>query len=238
MNLQAQKPPGEAAIDQATMQSVAPDVASSQGKGKLFEKAVNAHQAKTQLDAILGAVADHIGATVNSRVKDQDTAAKKIAQKRMQGRDYDIEDVNDMLGARLTMPSEKNFPKAKSAMEKLAGAGVFKINKQQQVEDGTYKAYHFDVTLFNGTKAEIQLHTTKSEAEAVTNHSLRATAGENPGGVEEKLRNKQASIIKSMPNAQANAVSQTVQQLMKQNKNQPIDPRITAQILQQAQGAR
>src|ERR1039457_6999186 len=117
---------GEAAIDQATMQKVAPDVVSQEGKGQLFQKAVEAHQAKKQLDAILGAVADHIGATLNSRVKDQETAAKKIAQKRMQGRDYKIEDINDMLGARLTMPSERSFPKAKAAMQKLADAGVFK----------------------------------------------------------------------------------------------------------------
>jgi ppGpp synthetase/RelA/SpoT-type nucleotidyltranferase len=232
---QSQIPEGQ--VSPQMQQQVAPDVASQQGQQALFQKAVHANVAKKQLDAVMEAVASHLGATTNSRVKNIETASKKIAQKRMQpGRgDYGIEDLNDMLGARLVVKSDKDIPKAKQAIEKLASAGVFDINKQQQVKQGSYNAYHFDVTLSNGTKAELQVHTPQSEAEASVNHSLRSEHGEKPNDpAVTQLKDKQAAIAKSLPNDKAKAVTGAIQQMMQQQGGQ-VAPQQSAQLLAQAQ---
>ena len=230
---QSQIPEGQ--VSPQMQQQVAPDVASQQGQQALFQKAVHANVAKKQLDAVMEAVASHLGATTNSRVKNIETASKKIAQKRMQpGRgDYGIEDLNDMLGARLVVKSDKDIPKAKQAIEKLASAGVFDINKQQQVKQGSYNAYHFDVTLSNGTKAELQVHTKKSELEAISNHTLRSEFGENPQDkAVELLKNKQADMINKIPSDKIASITQALKGIEQQNGK--IDPMQSAQAIASA----
>lgn len=222
----------EGQISPQTLQQVAPDVASPSGQQQLFTKAVKAHVAKKQLDAIMQAVATHLGATTNSRVKNIETASNKIVQKRLQGRnEYNIDSVNDMLGTRIILKNKGDFPKAKQVLEKLADAGVFTINKQQPVKKGSYDAYHMDVTMGNGTDAEIQLHTPQSEAEAMVNHSMRSQYGEKPNDPNvEALKEKQAGIVKTMPNDKAKAVTDALQQMMQQQKGQVL-PQQSAQLL-------
>lgn len=236
MQPQSQNPSsiGEAAITPQTMQQVAPDVQSPQGQQQLFQKAVGANVAKKQLDAVLGAVAAHLGATSSTRVKNIETASQKIAQKRLQGRDYGVSDINDMLGGRIVVKNDKDIPKAKQAMQKLSEAGVFAIMKEQHVKQGTYDGYHYDVKLSNGQPAEVQIHTPQSEAEAVVNHSLRAVHGEKPQDkVVEQMRDKQAQVVKSFPNEKANAVTQIIQGLAKQQKGL-VTPQQSAAVLSQA----
>lgn len=233
-----QQVPGEAAIPQQVQQQVAPDAAGAQGQAQLFQKAISAHVAKKQLDAVLQAVSDKIGATMSTRVKQIETATAKVAQKKLEGQDYGVNDINDMLGGRIVVKNEADIAKAKKALDKLGEAGIYTINKKESVKKGTYGAFHYDVTMNNGLQAEIQIHTPQSEAEAVTNHDLRAVHGENPSFEAVKtLRNKQADIISSLPNDKAQAITQAVQGLRTQNKNQPLPPQLTASLLAQAQGS-
>lgn len=224
---------GENQVSSQIMQQVASDVASPQGQKQLFRKAVGANIAKQQLDAVMQVISSHLGATTTSRVKNIETAGKKIAQKRLQGRDYGIEDINDMLGSRLVVKNIGDINKAKKSIQTLSKAGVFDIEKEQQVKQGTYGAYHYDVKFSNGTKAEIQIHTPQSEAEAVINHSLRAVHGENPENkAVEVLRNKQARVAKDLPNKKAQEVTQAISSMMK-HQDGLVSPIQSAQVLSQ-----
>ena len=222
---------GEAQITPQLTATVAPDVATPQGQNQLVAKAVAANQIKVMLDKALEMASKAVGGTFSSRVKDLDTAQKKIVQKRLQGRDYGVSDVNDMLGGRITVNSKGDFGAAKKEIEKMADTGMFKIKKAEPVKQGNYEAFHFDVTMPNGLGAELQIHTHQSEAEAVANHDMRAIHGENPPKQVKKLVDTQAGIIKDLPNPKARAVADALQTLHKQNDNKPIDTKITASII-------
>lgn len=222
---------GEAMLTPQVLQHIAPDVVHPDGQKKLFEKAVSAHVAKKKLDAIMQAVSGSIGADSSSRVKDINTAAQKIGQKRLQGRDYKIEDIGDMLGGRITVDNEKKMSQAKQSMRKLSDAGIFDIKKEENIKRGTYQATHYDVILSNGTKAEVQLHFPQTELEALSNHTLRAEHGEKPTDKAIiALRDKQAAIAHSLPNDKAKVASQAMQSLMKQ-QNGKVSPIQSAQLL-------
>ena len=225
---------GEAAITPQTEQAVAPDVSSQQGQSQLFQKAVQANQAKPIFDTLLKKIATKLGGESSTRVKSIETAAAKIAQKRLQGRDYGIPDINDMLGGRIIIKNKDDFSQAKSAIKAAAKQGSFKINEAEPVKQGTYRAFHYDVTLPNGVGAEIQIHTPHSASEAVVNHDLRAVHGEKPESpAVTTLRELQAKLIDKLPGDKAVALSKIVQDLRKQNNNKPIDPRVTAALIKQ-----
>lgn len=58
---------------------------------------------------------------------------------------------------------------------------------------------------------QMPVHTAQSEAEAVSNHSLRAVWGEKPNNkAVEALKEKQAAIATSLPNDKARAVTQAL----------------------------
>lgn len=226
---------GESVINPQVQQQVAPDVVSPQGKQQLFNKLATATVNKKGLDQIFGAIANKYGGTFSSRVKSPQTVVQKIAQKRIQGRDYNTSDVNDLYGARL-ITEKKNFPKIIKDIEKVSSVLGFDINKNEDASHGTYKGWHIDMQDPQGGKFEIQLHTPQSEAEAVVNHSLRSQYGEEPDNpAVEQLRNKQAAIVNQLPDQKARAISEGVKQLGKQNGGQPIDPRVIASTLAQQQ---
>lgn len=224
---------GESQVNPQMMGQVAPDVISPQGGQQMFQKMAKATLDKKGLDAVFKAIAEKYNGDFASRIKNPETVAQKIVQKRLQGREYGIDNVNDLYGARLII-KKKDFSKAVKDIEKVASALDFKINKNEDASHGTYEGYHVDMQDKNGGKFEVQLHTPHSEAESVINHSLRSMYGENPAPEVEKLRNKQAQIVKTLPNDKARQLSETVKQLGQQTQG-PIPPQITAQLLQSQQ---
>lgn len=222
---------GEAQVTPPVMGQVAPDVLSQEGKQQLYQKMAKATLDKKGLDMVFGAIAKKYDGDFVSRIKDPKTVVQKIVQKRLQGRDYKLEHVNDLYGGRLIM-SKKDFPKAVKDIQKVAEALDFKINKNEDASHGTYEGYHVDMEDKQGGKFEVQLHTPQSESESVVNHSLRSSFGENPPEAVEALRNQQAEIAHSLPDDKARAISETVKGLAKNNGGQPLDPRIIAQLLQ------
>lgn len=226
---------GEATIPQSVISQVAPDVASPQGQQQLFQKAVGANQTKPIFDSLLKKIATSLGATTSSRIKNIETAAAKVAQKRLQGRRYDSGDINDILGARIVLKSKKDLSKAKDAIDSLEDKGILSIDKQEPVKNDTYSAYHIDGK-FNNTPVEIQIMDKKEEAESLINHSLRALYGEKPENKDvKKLRDAQANIVKKLPDSKLSAVSEAMKSLGKQVKGQPLGPHITARVLSSVQ---
>ncbi len=230
-----QQPPAEEQVTPQMAQQVAPDVVSDHGQQQLSQKIAQAHQAKQHLDAIFEAIANHVGAHESySRVKDQDTATKKIVTKRMEGRDYGLDDLNDLAGFRIIIKSNSQIPKVLNAIDKLDKMGVIDVKKKEKVKEGTYSATHIDGA-FNGTKFELQVMSPSQEAESLVNHSIRSVAGQEPGGALEQLRDKQAQVANALPDDKARVASGAVRQAMQMTQNQPLPPQLTASILNQAQ---
>lgn len=230
-----QNPPGEEQITPQTAQQVAPDIVSDQGQQQLLAKTIAAHRIKNMLDTAFDLAAKHIpGATFNSRIKNMDVAQKKIVQKRMQGRDYDIDSLNDIYGGRFTVEHESDFKKVKKELSDMENIGLFKIGKQETVKTGNYEAFHTDIIAPDGTRGEIQIHLPQSEASSVATHDLRALYGEKPPPLIKKLVDTQANITENLPSNKARAVTQALQSLHKQNNDKPLPLPLTASIVNQA----
>ncbi len=206
---------------------------SEQGKQQLASKLTKTIEKKDFLDFILKGIAEKVGAEFSSRIKNPQTVIQKIATKRLAGRKYGLDDINDAYGGRFIIKHSSDVSKVKEMLKKAAELGVFKIGKAEDRRDETYHAYHLDITTKDGVRGEIQIMSAKEELEAVANHSLRAVHGENPPPEVKNLRNKQAELAKTISNSKAHAAAQAIQQISKQNNDKPIDPRITASILSQ-----
>lgn len=220
----------EESVTSQVAQQVAPDVTPQ----ALQAKQVGANKIKNVLDQALGMAAKKLGGTFSSRVKDADTMQKKIVTKRLAGRDYNLEDLNDAWGGRLVV-DKSDIGKAKSEIKDMEKSGLFKIKKQEDVSTGTYHAFHTDIITPDGNKGEIQIMQPQERAESLLNHSIRAMAGEKPNPALKAVVEAQASIAKKLPNDKASQMSDVLEQLMKQNQNNPLPPTITAQVAQQAQ---
>lgn len=225
---------GESQITPQMQQQITPDVVSPQGKQQLMQHLGAATQEKPMLDTILKNLASKIGADFSSRVKNPQTVVQKIAQKRLQGRDYNVQDVNDAYGARIVINNAKQLAQAKEGLQHLAKAGAINILKSQDVTSDTYHAYHFDIQTPKGTRGEVQLMTPKEELESLANHSLRSVYGEDQPDHVQTLRDTQASLAKNISNAKAKQLSEPIKHLSSQTNGQPIDPRIIASIMQHA----
>lgn len=227
--------PGEASITPQQVSQVAPDTQGQQGQAEMLQKLVGAHTMKNMLDNAFKLAAKATGADFSSRVKDPDTIEKKIVQKRLEHREYDIDDIRDSYGGRFTVMDKKDIPKVKEQIGAMADAKLFKILKEEKRQDGTYSAYHYDIKTIDGHSGEVQIHTAQSALESVANHDIRAVHGENPQNeAVNRLKEKQASLAHSMPPQKALAVTQMLQGVHKQNGNKPVNPQITAAILAQA----
>lgn len=221
---------GESQVTPQMMQQVAPDVMGQQGGQQMFQKMAKATLDKKGLDSVFQAIAEKYHGDFTSRVKDPKTVAQKIVQKRLQGREYGVDNVNDLYGARIIIKKDE-FSKALKDITKVAKKLNLKIEKSEDASHGTYEGYHVDMKDKQGGKFEVQLHTPHSEAESVVNHSLRSVFGEDQKGPVDKLRKEQAKVVKKLPDEKARAISETIKQMGKQTQG-PLDPRITAQLLQ------
>ena len=224
----------ENSVTPQVQSQVTPDLVSEQGKQQLAAKLSKTIEKKDFLDYILKGIAEKAGAEFSSRVKNPETVIQKIATKRIAGRDYNLEDVNDGYGARFIIKSSSDMASIKKMLAKAEELGVFKIGKQEQVTQATYSGFHSDITTPDGVKGEIQIQTPQQELEGVANHSLRAVFGEKPPEEVKALRDTQAELAKKISGNKAHEAAQTIQAIGKQNNDKPLDPRISAAILNHA----
>lgn len=220
----------EEQITPELLKKVTPDIS----RRELMTKAVAANKIKDLLDKALAMASNAIGGTFSTRVKNVDTAHRKIAQKRLQGRDYAVKDLGDMLGGRLIVNGPKDYKKGVEQIKEMEKQGIFTIKKQEKVRTGSYDAEHFDVVMPNGLRAELQLHTKQSEAESLANHQIRAEFGEKPEGIVKALRDKQANIVEDLHPDRAKALSHAIATLTKQSTNEKIPHTTMAGLVKQA----
>ncbi len=226
----------EEQVNPQTMQQVAPDVVSPQGQQELQARRIAAGRVKGVLDTAFQMAAKTVNGSSSSRIKDFDTAIKKLVQKRLSGRkDYDMSDINDLAGFRITINKQSDLKPVLKEIKDMQSAGLFKILKSEPVTTGTYTAHHVDFITSDNVKGELQIMTPQQKATSMVNHSLRSQFGENPPPAVKKLQDAQASLTNKASNPKAEAISKSLEQLMKQNNNNPLHPVLTAAIAQQAQ---
>lgn len=222
---------GEQQIHPQLLQKVAPDVVSTEGQQKLQSKQLAAQRLQGVLDKALQIASTRLGGDASTRIKDTDTAMKKVGQKRLEGRaDYSIDDLRDLLGGRLVVDKDK-IPQAKEEIGHMQKAGLFTIKKEEQRNVGDYQAYHYDVKMPDGTMAELQIHTKKSEASSIANHDIRANFGDKPPKEWQQIQEKQAAMIDNMSGEKAKALTQALQSLHKMSDNKPIPAVLTAAVI-------
>jgi ppGpp synthetase/RelA/SpoT-type nucleotidyltranferase len=222
---------GEAAVTPPVQQQATPDLVAPQGQQAIAGKIAQTTKKKELLDYILKGIADKVGAEFSSRVKNPETVVQKVATKRMEGRDYNLDDVNDVYGGRFIIKNPDQVAPIKKMLEKASELGIFKIGKQEERTQATYHAFHTDIVTPDGVKGEIQIMTGKEELEAVANHSLRAVHGENPPPEVKELRDKQAELASKIPHGEAHAKAQQIQQVAKLIGDKPVNPVVTAGVL-------
>lgn len=224
---------GESQIGTQQMQQTTPDMMTPQGGQQLFSHLAKATLQKEKLDFILKGIADKVNAGFSSRIKNPQTVVQKIAQKRLQGRKYDVQDVNDPYGARIVVKDEKQFPEVKKYLQKASDIGLFKIHKSEMVDSDYHKAWHMDFSTSDGTRGEIQILTPQEEANSMVNHDLRSTFGEKLEGPVKKLADMQKEKVSKLPDNKAAALSKAIGKIHQATvgSGQPLPPQVNAQAL-------
>ena len=221
----------EAQVTPPVQQQVTPDLVNEQGQQQLAGKIAQTTEKKDFLDYILKGIAEKAGADFSSRVKNPETVVQKVATKRLAGRKYGLDDVNDVYGGRFIIKNSSEVNSIKKMLKTAEELGVFKIGKTEERTQATYHAHHLDITTPDGVKGEIQIMTPQEELEAVANHSLRSVHGEKPPEDVAQLRDKQAELAKKLSNSKAHEKAQQIQDVAKQLGDKPLSPQIPASIL-------
>lgn len=224
-------PPPEAQITPPVQQTVTPDLVSEQGKQQLHGTLASTIEKKKFLDFIMKGIADNAKAEFTSRVKNPETVIQKIATKRMAGRKYNLDDVNDNYGGRFVIKDKADGEKIKKMLDKAEELGLFKIGKKEERTQATYKAYHMDIETPDKIKGEIQIMTHPQVAEAVVNHDLRSLHGEKPSPEVAKLRNMQAKIAGSLSNKKVDQLVENIVNVHKQVGDKPLPAAVNAGML-------
>lgn len=217
----------EKSLTDTQMQQYGKDLQTPQAQAQLQQHLGVAQQVKPVLDNDFQQLAQANGAEFSSRIKTPDTALQKIVLKRSQGRDYGIQDINDSYGGRITIADSSQLPTVLSQIQQLANKGNFEVLGGEPVQKDTYNAYHIDIqtpdqqvgdTTIPGARGEIQVMLPQEKAESLANHGIRAEYGENPPPQVEAIKDKNADIVNSLPEEDAEALSK---QMEAQNEADP-----------------
>lgn len=206
---------GEQSMSPQELNALVPDLVSPKGQALVQSMLGRAQQIQPELDNTFKLTAMQNGLDpvkdYESRVKNADTLVKKVAVHRQGGKGgYRMNNVNDMYGGRFIADTPEQKAKIIDALHELHSNNFLKLDKEEQVDHGTYHAYHMDFSK-NGVKGEIQIHDPHSLFEAVVNHDIRAQYGENPPGKLGELKEKASEIGYKMPADQAQSTAQQIQ---------------------------
>lgn len=226
--------PGEQAIPPQTVAQVAPDVAGPQGQQKLQQSLQVIQQAKPKLDQFFQRIGKQVGVDVSTRIKSQDAITRKVAQKRLSGRDYHPVDINDAYGARFIANTPQQKQAVISKIEDAQKQGLVHIISQKEMDEdqGTYKAYHTDLAIpiaqGQTVRIEVQIMDQHMDAKAVASHDVHAQFGEKPPPEAQDQVKMQNKIIDTLPKIKAKGLASKLVQVHKANNDKPINPAITA----------
>lgn len=179
------------------------DLLTPEGQQGLINATQQATQSQPALHSVLDAVAQETKGQAYSGVKNPESAATKIVEKRTGGEaNYGINDVNDNLRGSVVVPDRSHVANAVSSLETKLKAQGYTVNK---VEDffkspskNNYQGVHIDVTDANGQKSEIQVHTNESFAQSQLTHDFYSTFNEDiPKEIKPQLKAIQDYISKA-----------------------------------------
>ena len=214
-------------VQQAQQIAQSPQPSQGQSPDLLSSKLAGTMVQKNFLDFLLTKIAQKAGGEFTSRVKNPDTVVQKIAKKQANGRKYDLNDVNDLYGARIVVDTDK-FPEVTKMIDKAGDLGVFDIKKTEVVSDGSHQAHHIDFDS-NGVKGEIQIMNAKDELKSVAEHPMYAAIGEKLPKEMKDISVAQAGVIQGMSDDEAHKKALLIQQATQNKKT--VDPRLIAGIL-------
>lgn len=231
------KAKGELQISDSDIKKHAPDLITKGAQIASDLKIV--HTIKPQLDQMMTKIAQSTGTTMSNRVKDPKQIVRKVVQKRMESRNYQLSDINDLVGYRFTTNNESEIPQVKKAIEQAAKNGALVIIDQQERDEENYHAYHYDVGFpiaHNKTiRGEIQIMDANSEAQAAVSHDAHFIYGEKPPQqVQEKL-DKQNKVVQTLPPIKAKQVAKTLINEHKKVNDNPLPKGAVDKVLQIAQ---
>lgn len=205
---------GEQSLSPEQVAGLVPDLTSPKGQGLVNSFLQKAQKVKPGLDSMLGMVNAQAGLQpqdFESRLKNAETITRKVAVHRKAGKDgYRMNNVNDLYGARFIADTPDQKKQIIDQLHDLSSNNQIKIDKEEQVDHGTYHAYHIDFN-HKGVKGEIQVHDPHSLFEAVTNHEIRSKFGEKPPPPMDQIKQANSQMGYQMPAQQAQQVAQTIQ---------------------------
>lgn len=206
---------GEQSLNPNELQELVPDLVSSKGQQLVNTMLSKANKVKPELDNQFKLIAAQNGLDPNvdfeSRVKNPDTVVKKVAVHRQAGKDgYRVNNVNDLYGARFIADTPNQKQRIMDALQDLHSNNWMKIDKQEQVDHGTYHANHVDFNK-DGVKGEIQIHDPHSLFESVINHEIRAKYGEKPPAQLEAQKQANMTLGYKMPADSIQRMAQIIQ---------------------------
>lgn len=172
------------------------------------------HQAKPQIDQIMQQIADQTGTSMSSRVKDPKAIIRKTVQKRMEQRDYELSDINDLFGARFVYPQGASPEPVIKAIKQAAKQGAFVIIKEEERNKAEYNAWHADIAFplsdTQSIRGEVQVMDSASAAQAALGHDDHAQYGEDIPDDKTKKLNKQMDKVNQLPPIKQLAIEKTM----------------------------
>lgn len=231
---------GEAQITPQVLEQITPDLLQGEGLTSLMQTLKNAKQASSPLSKSLQQIANDLKGKMEHRVKQGTVVLQKIAQKRLEDRNYGIKNINDAWGGRIIINKPSDEKRAIDLVHKAAEAGDFTIKKEQPIDKDTYHAYHFDIQYKLPTgktvNGEIQIHTPQSVAQAAVTHDAHYVYGENPPDNVQDTLNQQTDTVQNLPNAKAQQLADQLVGARKQNNDQPLPPIVIQKAVDMAEG--
>jgi ppGpp synthetase/RelA/SpoT-type nucleotidyltranferase len=229
---------GELQINDADIKKHAPDLINEHTRQGLATSLQTVYQIKPKIDTVMQHIGEVTNTKMSSRVKNPKQIVRKVVQKRMEDRTYQLSNINDLLGYRFTTNHKNEMAQVIKEVEKAGKMGAFVIIDQQERDKADYHAYHFDVgfPIPNGKtiRGEIQIMDARSEAQAAVSHDAHFIYGEKPPKQVQKTLTKQNNTIQTLPPIKAKQVAKTLINAHKQVHDNPLPKGFATQVLANA----
>jgi len=225
--------PGEMGMTQQQVAQLVPELSTPQGVTKVQQELGSVSKIKPIFDKILQPLAKKLGIEITTRVKSPTVLIRKVAQKRAEGRaSYGLKNINDTIGIRFVYKNETQKRQIESAVEAMRQDGFFHVLDKQDMKEGIYKATHWDIAIpiagARVIRGEVQSMTQEDAALATSDHDMRAVYNENIPAPLEKLKDRQATVIRKMPGDKQKQVANDLMNMHKRAGDMPLPPISTA----------
>lgn len=227
------KPKGELKITDDDLKRHAPDLI---GKTQQMGQDIGlVRKLQPHLDSIMKPIATKTGTDFVSRIKNPEMIIRKVIQKRMEDRNYQLSDINDLYGCRFVVKNDQEEQEVKKAVKEAAKQGKFHIVGEEARNKDTYHAYHFDlvfpISQGKSIRCECQIMDQSAEAQAAVTHDAHAIYSDNPPKPVEKKLDKQTKTIDKLPPIKQKKIAETMIQAHKQVDDKPLPKDFAGKVI-------